>query len=115
MARPTKLEGLVVNAWLAQHSPWERATDISTGGDPSRAAIARSFKFPDFSSALAFVVRVGLAAEKHDHHPDIELGWGRARVIWSTHDANGVTKLDLELADASDKIFDSMSPSAKGE
>jgi 4a-hydroxytetrahydrobiopterin dehydratase len=100
MARPTKLEGLVVNAWLAQHSPWERASDIS---------IARSYAFPDFSTALAFVVRVGLAAEKHDHHPDIELGWGRARVTWTTHDANGVTKLDLELADTSDKIFASMS------
>lgn len=100
MARPTKLEGLVVNAWLAQHSPWVRASDIS---------IARSFAFPDFSSALAFVVRVGLAAEKADHHPDIELGWGKARVTWTTHDANGVTKLDLELADASDKIFASMS------
>ena len=103
MARPTKLEGLVVNAWLAQHSPWERATD---------ASIARSYTFPDFSTALGFVVRVGLAAEKHDHHPDIELGWGKARVVWSTHDANGVTKLDLELADASDKIFASMSTAA---
>jgi 4a-hydroxytetrahydrobiopterin dehydratase len=110
MARPTKLEGLVVNAWLAQHSPWERATDTSTGGDSSHAAIARTFAFPDFSTALAFVVRVGLAAEKSDHHPDVELGWGRARVIWTTHDANGVTKLDLELADTSDKIFASMSP-----
>lgn len=106
MARPTKLEGLVVNAWLAQHQPWERASDIS---------IARTYKFADFSAALGFVVRVGLAAEKHDHHPDIELGWGRARVTWSTHDANGVTKLDLELADTSDKIFDSMTPSSKGE
>jgi 4a-hydroxytetrahydrobiopterin dehydratase len=106
MARPTKLEGLVVNAWLATHSPWERASDIS---------IARNYKFPDFSTALAFVVRVGLAAEKHDHHPDIELGWGKARVVWSTHDANGVTKLDLELADTSDKIFASMSPPSANE
>jgi 4a-hydroxytetrahydrobiopterin dehydratase len=114
MARPTKLEGLVVNAWLAQHSPWERAGDVSEGS-PSPAAIARSYTFADFSTALAFVVRVGLAAEKHDHHPDIELGWGRARLVWSTHDANGVTKLDLELADASDKIFASMSPAAANE
>jgi len=105
MSRPTKLEGLVVSAWLAQHPPWERASDI---------AIARTFKFPDFSTALAFVVRVGLVAEKKDHHPDIELGWGKARVTWSTHDANGVTKLDLELADESEKIFATMSPPAPG-
>jgi 4a-hydroxytetrahydrobiopterin dehydratase len=114
MARPTKLEGLVVNAWLAQHSPWERASDISTEGNPSHAAIARTFKFPDFSTALGFVVRVGLAAEKADHHPDIELGWGRVRVVWTTHDAKGVTSLDLELADASDKIFASMSSESSG-
>ncbi len=105
MARPTKLEGLVVNAWLAQHSSWERASDIS---------IARTFKFSDFSAALGFVVRVGLAAEKADHHPDIELGWGRVRVLWTTHDAKGITSLDLELADASDKIFTSMSSESSG-
>ncbi|MEO8878472.1 MAG: 4a-hydroxytetrahydrobiopterin dehydratase [Polyangiaceae bacterium] len=105
MSRPTKLEGLVVNAWLAQHAPWVRASDIS---------ISRKFEFPDFSAALGFVVRIGLVAEKKDHHPDIELSWGKVRVTWSTHDANGVTKLDLELADESDKIFATMSSAATG-
>ena len=50
-------------------------------------------------------MRVGLVAEKRDHHPDIELGWGRARVVWTTHDQKGVTSLDTELAEASDAIF----------
>ncbi|MGH7283471.1 MAG: 4a-hydroxytetrahydrobiopterin dehydratase [Polyangiaceae bacterium] len=100
MARPTKLEGLVLNAWLALHDSWTRDGDIS---------ISRTFKLADFSSALAFVVRVGMAAEKHDHHPDIELGWGRAKVTWSTHDAKGLTKLDLDLAEATESIFASMS------
>jgi 4a-hydroxytetrahydrobiopterin dehydratase len=93
MSRPTKLPGSEVDAWLAAHAGWERAGD---------GAIARSFKLPDFAAALAFVVRVGLAAEKRDHHPDVELGWGRARVLWTTHDAGGVTALDLELAAATD-------------
>ena len=101
MARPTKLEGLVVNAWLAMHEEWKRSGDD---------AIARTFKLADFSSALAFVVRIGLAAEKHDHHPDIELGWGRVKVTWSTHDAKGLTKLDLDLAEITEVIFGSMSP-----
>ena len=100
MSRPTKLEGLVVNAWLAMHGDWTRDGDTS---------IARTFKLPDFSSALAFVVRIGMAAEKHDHHPDIELGWGRVKVTWSTHDAKGLTKLDLDLAEITEVIFGSSS------
>ncbi len=95
MTRPTKLEDKEIEAWLAAHPGW-----TSEKG----AAIARAFKFPDFSAALAFVVRVGLAAEKKDHHPDVELGWGKARVLWSTHDAGGITSLDLELAALTDSF-----------
>jgi 4a-hydroxytetrahydrobiopterin dehydratase len=95
MGRPTKLEAAAVDAWLGGHAGWERV-----GGD----AIARKFAFPDFSAALGFVVRVGCWAEKHDHHPDVELSWGKARVLWSTHDAGGVTALDLQAAEAADEM-----------
>lgn len=95
VTRPTKLAPAAVQTWLETHPGWERA---------SEATIARSFKFHDFSEALAFVVRVGLAAEKRDHHPDVELGYGKARVLWTTHDAGGVSPLDLELAEATDKL-----------
>lgn len=103
MTRPTKLEGLVVEAWLAQHGDWSRPSDIS---------IARTYSLADFSTALAMVVRIGMAAEKRDHHPDIELGWGRVKVTWTTHDAKGITSLDLELADTCDAIFASIVPKA---
>ena len=93
MTRPTKLDPVVVDAWLAAHPGWERAGE----------AIARQYKLADFAGALAFVVRVGCAAEKRDHHPDVELGWGRVRLVWTTHDAGGVTQLDLDLAEASDR------------
>jgi 4a-hydroxytetrahydrobiopterin dehydratase len=93
MARPAKLDDGAVTTWLGEHAGWERAGE---------GAIARRFKFPDFSTALGFVVRVGCLAEKKDHHPDVELGWGRARVLWSTHDAGGVTQLDLDAAEACD-------------
>jgi 4a-hydroxytetrahydrobiopterin dehydratase len=83
-----------VDSWIASHPGWERTDN----------AIAKRFTFPDFASALAFVVRVGCFAEKRDHHPDVEIGWGRARLLWSTHDAGGVTRLDLDAAEASDKI-----------
>jgi 4a-hydroxytetrahydrobiopterin dehydratase len=95
MARPTKLDTATVDAWLAAHAGWERA-----GAD----AIAKKFSFPDFAAALGFTVRVGCLAEKRDHHPDVELGWGRARILWSTHDAGGVSPLDLEAAEATDKL-----------
>src|SRR5580700_847476 len=95
MARPAKLDPQDVAAWLASHRDWS-----AEGGK----ALARAFKFPDFSAALAFVVRVGLAAEKKDHHPDVELGWGKARVLWTTHDAGGITSLDVELATLTDSF-----------
>jgi 4a-hydroxytetrahydrobiopterin dehydratase len=95
MARPTKLDATVVDAWLSQHPGWERA---------GAGALAKRFAFPDFATALAFTVRVGCLAEKNDHHPDVELGWGRARVLWSTHDAGGVTQLDLDSAATTDKL-----------
>jgi len=92
MARPGKLDQAAVDTWLKAHAGWERAGD----------AIAKKFTFPDFASALAFTVRVGCMAERRDHHPDVELGWGRARLVWTTHDAGGITQLDLDLAEASD-------------
>jgi 4a-hydroxytetrahydrobiopterin dehydratase len=95
MSRPAKLDAVAVDAWIAAHPGWERS-----GAD----AIARQFAFPDFASALGFVVRLGCWAEKRDHHPDVELGWGRARVLWSTHDAGGISQLDLEAAEAADKL-----------
>jgi 4a-hydroxytetrahydrobiopterin dehydratase len=96
--RPSKLDHDTLAKWLAAHSGWEktRAGELD--------AIARTFKLADFSAALAFVVRVGMLAEKRDHHPDVELGWGRARIMWSTHDQKGVTSLDTELAEATDAI-----------
>jgi 4a-hydroxytetrahydrobiopterin dehydratase len=95
MARPTKLDDSTVDTWLGSHPRWERA---------GAGAIAKKFPFPDFGTALGFVVRLGCLAEKRDHHPDVELGWGRAKVLWSTHDAGGVSQLDLDAAEATDKL-----------
>jgi len=96
--RPSKLDDSAVSSWLGAHPGWEK----TRAGEQD--ALARTFKFADFSAALGFVVRVGLAAERRDHHPDVELGWGRARIVWSTHDQKGITSLDVELAEATDKL-----------
>lgn len=60
--------------------------------------LEREFRFPDFAQALTFTNRVGALAEEEGHHPDIHLGWGRARIeIW-THAINGLTRSDFILA-----------------
>lgn len=60
--------------------------------------LQRSYSFPDFRSALAFVNRVGELAEEQGHHPDIFLAWGKVEIkIW-THKIDGLTESDFILA-----------------
>ncbi|MBL8445792.1 MAG: 4a-hydroxytetrahydrobiopterin dehydratase [Zoogloeaceae bacterium] len=63
-----------------------------------RDAITKVFRFPDFNAAFAFMTRVALKAEKMDHHPEWFNVYNRVEITLSTHDAGGVTGLDLELA-----------------
>lgn len=67
-------------------------------------AFERSWAFPDFASALAFVVALGVAAEAEGHHPDISFGWGTATVRWTTHSAGGVTDRDAAMARHTDGL-----------
>lgn len=66
--------------------------------------ITRSFAFPDFRQALAFVNQVGEIAEEQGHHPDILLSWGKAEVTTWTHKINGLTESDFILAAKIDRI-----------
>ncbi|EKE44211.1 Pterin-4-alpha-carbinolamine dehydratase 2 [Oceaniovalibus guishaninsula JLT2003] len=63
-----------------------------------RDAIVRSFRFADFSAAWGFMTRVALEAEKLDHHPEWSNVWNRVDIVLSTHDAGGLTALDVALA-----------------
>ena len=56
------------------------------------------WRFPDFGGALAAAVRVGAQAERADHHPDMQIGWGRLEVRLTTHSARALTSRDVELA-----------------
>jgi 4a-hydroxytetrahydrobiopterin dehydratase len=56
------------------------------------------FKFKDFEEALDFVVKVGYIAEKMQHHPEINLSWGRVFIKIFTHDRGGLTVLDFKFA-----------------
>jgi 4a-hydroxytetrahydrobiopterin dehydratase len=69
-----------------------------------RDAITRSFKFADFSAAFGFMSRCALVAEKLDHHPEWFNVYNRVDVVLSTHDAGGLTELDIKMAEEMDRI-----------
>ena len=69
-----------------------------------RDAIARTFVFRNFNEAFGFMTRVALVAEKNDHHPEWRNVYKTVEVVLTTHDAGGVTKRDIALAQAMNKI-----------
>ena len=69
-----------------------------------RDAIARTFVFKDFNEAFGFMSRAALVAEKNDHHPEWRNVYKTVDVVLATHDANGVTQRDVELAKAMNAI-----------
>jgi 4a-hydroxytetrahydrobiopterin dehydratase len=83
-------------AVLAAQAPaWQR--------DGNRT-LRREFSFPDFRDAFGLVARVALLAESEGHHPDIELGWGRAAFSLTTHAAGGLTRNDFIMAARIDRL-----------
>ena len=94
MARPTRLEGRARADALAALPAWREV--------PGRDAIARTFAFADFNAAFGFMARVALLAEKMDHHPEWSNVYRTVEVTLSTHDAGGLTELDVALARAMD-------------
>jgi len=92
----TRLEGAARKAALAGLPEW-REVD-------GRDAIARKFVFKDFNQAFGFMTRVALTAEKMDHHPEWFNVYKTVDVTLSTHDAGGVTELDVKLATEMDRL-----------
>jgi 4a-hydroxytetrahydrobiopterin dehydratase len=68
------------------------------------ADIQRSLTFKDFSHAFGFMARVALLAEKHDHHPEWSNVYNKVHITLSTHDAGGLSKKDVALAQAIDAL-----------
>lgn len=69
-----------------------------------RDAIQRDFRFAGFSAAFAFMTRVALLAEKHDHHPEWSNVYDRVSILLASHDVGGLSARDLRLAKAIDDI-----------
>jgi|SRR4051812_47745847 4a-hydroxytetrahydrobiopterin dehydratase len=72
------------------------------------AAIARQFTFAGFAEAVAFIVRLGFAAESVDHHPDLLVNYKRVTVTYSTHSEGGLTGKDFEGAETATGIATAM-------
>jgi 4a-hydroxytetrahydrobiopterin dehydratase len=61
-------------------------------------ALHTEIKTPDFLTGFGIIAALTPLAEKANHHPDLELGWGYVRIKLTTHDAGGVTEKDHQLA-----------------
>ena len=85
-----------IDAFAAAHPDW------SVQGN----AITRTFIFEDFAEALGFVTRVGVAAERVFHHPDIDIRWNQVTLGLTSHDLGGLTERDVELAAKIDSFAD---------
>jgi 4a-hydroxytetrahydrobiopterin dehydratase len=83
-------------AALAGLSGWSRT--------PGRDAITKRFVFKDFNAAFGWMARVALVAEKMDHHPEWSNVYRTVEATLSTHDAGGLTALDIALAKAMDEF-----------
>lgn len=70
----------------------------------SDVAITKTYLFDDFTEAMGFVTRIALAAEKANHHPDIDIRWNEVTLTLSTHSEGGLTRRDLELAQTADTL-----------
>ncbi len=91
-----KLTGAARTAALGALSGWSEL--------PGRDALAKSFKFADFNAAFAFMTRVALKAEAMDHHPEWFNVYNKVDIVLSTHDAGGLSALDVEMAKFIDAI-----------
>ena len=70
----------------------------------NRDAIAKTYQFSNFIAAFGWMTRAALQAEKLDHHPEWFNVYNRVEVVLSTHDAGGLTGLDIKLARAMDRL-----------
>ncbi len=85
---------------MAKLTPEERAAlttdlpDWTIDGE----VLSRTFEFRTFVEAMGFVTSVALAAEKANHHPDIDIRWNRVTLALTSHDEGGLTERDVRLA-----------------
>lgn len=85
-----------IESFLQKNKNWRR-------DKAKRQALRRVYHFTDFNAAFGFMARVALKAEQMNHHPEWSNVYDRVDVTLTTHDAGGITALDLKLAAFMDK------------
>lgn len=73
---------------------------VLPGWERDGEMIHKTFKLPGFSDAIGLVARIGVIAAAWDHHPDIDIRWNKVKVVYSTHDAGGLTEMDFAAAES---------------
>lgn len=95
------------------HDEIDTALRSLEGWRREQEAIVRDFAFPSYEAGVAFAVQVALYAQRIDHHPDLLIAWQRVTVTWSTHDAGGITRRDLDAASHVSGIVGAQSSQAR--
>jgi 4a-hydroxytetrahydrobiopterin dehydratase len=90
-----RLDDKQVAALLAQVPDWERTGD----------EIARTFKFANYHETMAFVNATAWVSHREDHHPDLEVGYNKCRVRYSTHSVGGLSENDFICAAKIEALF----------
>ncbi len=86
----SKLSETEIGEMLAERAEWNR--------DPESGAIVRNLAFDTFADAIAFINRIAPIADRHDHHPDIDIRYRRLKVALISHDVGGLTNRDRRMA-----------------
>lgn len=94
--RPAKLTGKARQTALASLKGWKKVR--------GKEAIEKTYTFTDFADAFGWMSRIAIVAEKMDHHPEWFNVYKTVNVTLNTHDAGGITELDIKLAKVMDKF-----------
>ena len=96
MTRPPRLDAAATQALVASLPGWALVADGT--------ALSRRFSFPDFEATMTYLNRLAVVANAHDHHPDLKAGYNYCEVLFTTHDAGGLTELDATCARAAQEL-----------
>lgn len=94
MPAAPKLSDIEIQRELGTLNGWTRKGE----------SLVKTFSFPTFMAGIVFVDRVAVAAEKMDHHPDLDIRYTKISVTLSTHSAGGITGNDVALAREMDRL-----------
>lgn len=85
----------------------EEALKSLDGWSFENNALSRELSFESYMEGIDFVNRLSVKAEENNHHPDLEVGWCRVLVTFTSHDSGGVTKRDVTMAKAVENLLSS--------